>query len=64
MIFLDQAAWRDNLDIGNADILKQILDENGFNSSRLLEEANSKPIKDILFKNTERYSLYLVTNII
>lgn len=51
---LYRAAWRDNLDIGNADVLKQILDENGFNSSHLLEEANTKPIKDILFKNTER----------
>ena len=64
VIFLDRAAWRDNLDIGNADVLKQILDENGFNSSHLLEEANSKPIKDILFKNTERYLLCLDINII
>ena len=51
----DRAAWNDNIDIGDITALKQLLDKNGFNSDRLLEEANTKPIKDTLFTNNERY---------
>ncbi len=52
--FIDRAAWRDNVDIGDTQLLKQLLDSNGFDSNRLLEEANTQPIKSMLFRNNAR----------
>jgi 2-hydroxychromene-2-carboxylate isomerase len=51
---LYRAVWRDNKDISDPQILSDILTQNGFPSERLLEEANSQPIKDQLFTNTDR----------
>ncbi len=54
VLFIDRAAWRDNVDIGDTQLLKQLLDSNGFDSNRLLEEANTQPIKSMLFRNNAR----------
>lgn len=43
------------MDIGDPSILQTLLDNNGFDSKRLMEEANTKPIKDTLFTNNDRY---------
>ena len=63
--FIDRAAWRDNVDIGDTQLLKQLLDSNGFDGSRLLEEANTQPIKRMLFRNNERLvGRYIISSLL
>ena len=51
-----RAAWIENRSIGEREVLFQILKENGYDAEKLLEKAESPPIKEALFKNTESYS--------
>lgn len=51
---LYNAAWVKNQNIGEADDLKQILDEAGFNGEELIKKAQSQEVKDRLSANTRR----------
>ena len=52
--FLDTAAWDNDLDISQADVLVQVLKSAGFDADRLLLEADKPAVKDALKANTSR----------
>ena len=50
----DLAAWRDNKDIGQKEVCREVLLSGGFDAEHLMEEANTDPVKKLLFENTSR----------
>lgn len=48
------AAWARDLDVGDEDVLRSVLDEAGFEGAELLERAGTSEVKDGLRANTER----------
>ena len=50
----DLAAWRDNKDIGQKEVCHEVLLSGGFDAEHLMEEANTDPVKKLLFENTSR----------
>lgn len=51
---LYRAAWAEDRDIGDAAILRAVLDEAGFDGARLIERSSEPSIKDQLRQNTAR----------
>ncbi|KJE93596.1 DSBA oxidoreductase [Capsaspora owczarzaki ATCC 30864] len=48
------AAWTQDKDVGSADVLKQVLDEAGFDGAALILAANDESVKQQLKDNTSR----------
>jgi 2-hydroxychromene-2-carboxylate isomerase len=51
---LYRAAWVEDRDIGDADVLRGVLDDNGFDGAALVARAEEPAIKDRLRANTTR----------
>lgn len=51
---LVNAAWVDDIPIGNEDALLEVLCKSGFDGEELLKKSKSKEIKEKLFKNVEK----------
>jgi 2-hydroxychromene-2-carboxylate isomerase len=48
-----RAAWQDNLNIGEEDVLREVLHDAGFDADMLIAKAKGDACKQILKKNTE-----------
>jgi len=49
-----RASWELGLDIGNTQLLKDLLSENGFNADELIDKTSAKEVKQNLRDNIEK----------
>ncbi|XP_065911815.1 uncharacterized protein [Dysidea avara] len=51
---LYEAAWRDNKNIGDENVLREVLQHGGFDVNHLIKKANAPSVKEQLKENTKR----------